>query len=861
MPAGYTNLQLGARNAFHLDASNNKWIGFYLIGLGRFDGSNWTMFDTTNSTIPSNQVNALASNNTTLWVGTLKGLSKYDGTTFTNFDNTNSLLPNSKVTAVAVNGNIVWAGTNSGLYKYDGSTWQGYTISNGLVNDTIQCISINPLGDVWIGTKNGLSYFSNNSFTNYTTLNSNLESNNILCVTITNSNEIWIGTKGAGAYKFWNGSFISTVNLVLRNIHNCVYESNLGGDVYSIISDAASNVYFALPTYYFGKNILKVSGSSGIICMLKDTSNKFNGLRVRLQSDASGNLWLCDFPPTSSNNYYYSLDLNSLSGKDINQSKWAGSDDLNINQVSARMLNLGDMHWDPVSQINHYEVPVCSGKNSVYTSAIWLGGLDAGNNLHTAAMTYRQQGAYDFFAGPLDTITGVADSANLATYDRLWKVDRNMIYLFQQNFLNGNVTNGTYPIPEPILNWPAQGTGNYTRNLAPFIDYNTDGIYNPYDGDYPEITGDQMLWWVFNDTLAPHTETNGAAFGFEIQGKAYAFTCPTISTIDEAINYTTFYQYKIINRSPNTYHDMYIGLWTDNDLGNAADDYVGCDTLLNAGFAYNGDNDDEGASGYGINPPMQNCMILKGPLADPGDGIDNNHNGTIDEQGETIGISHFVFYVSVNGVPNSNPAQTDDYYDYLKGTWLNGWPITYGGDGLSNQSNPPTNFMFSGTPYDTAWTMANAGIAPDDMRLVMSAGKFTIAPGEERTIDFAYVFTRDSTAPNGLTTSIAKNTADLIKVHQWFDNNNFPSCFNVGVNEIKKQDKIIVYPNPATTILQLKNIDANKKIRYSISDVTGRVCLEGIYYGAIDIHKLKTQLYLLRLDDGTKISYTKFVKL
>ena len=69
------------------------------------------------------------------------------------------------------------------------------------------------------------------------------------------------------------------------------------------------------------------------------------------------------------------------------------------------------------------------------------------------------------------------------------------------------------------------------------------------------------------------------------------------------------------------------------------------------------------------------------------------------------------------------------------------------------------------------WTMPNAGFSPEEVRGVLSSGKFTIAPGEERTIDFAYVWTRDTSAPNGLTTSIAKNTADLTKVRQWFNAN------------------------------------------------------------------------------------------
>ena len=32
---------------------------------------------------------------------------------------------------------------------------------------------------------------------------------------------------------------------------------------------------------------------------------------------------------------------------------------------------------------------------------------------------------------------------------------------------------------------------------------------------------------------------------------------------------------------------MYVSMWSDPDVGYAGDDFVGCDTLLNLGFAYN----------------------------------------------------------------------------------------------------------------------------------------------------------------------------------------------------------------------------------------------------------------------------------
>jgi hypothetical protein len=32
-------------------------------------------------------------------------------------------------------------------------------------------------------------------------------------------------------------------------------------------------------------------------------------------------------------------------------------------------------------------------------------------------------------------------------------------------------------------------------------------LYNPNDGDYPKIKGDQTLYFIFNDKLAAHTNT------------------------------------------------------------------------------------------------------------------------------------------------------------------------------------------------------------------------------------------------------------------------------------------------------------------------------------------------------------------
>ena len=143
------------------------------------------------------------------------------------------------------------------------------------------------------------------------------------------------------------------------------------------------------------------------------------------------------------------------------------------------------------------------------------------------------------------------------------------------------------------------------------------------NGDYPKynlggpgttgcndiLLGDQTIWWVFNDVGNAHTQSGGIPIGLEVHAMAYAY-----ASFDEAINNTTFYQYKIINRSSSTLDNTYFGFYTDVNIGNFLDDFMGCDVGLSLGYAYNGDADDEGPAGYGLNPPAVGNIILEGPV-------------------------------------------------------------------------------------------------------------------------------------------------------------------------------------------------------------------------------------------------------
>jgi len=284
--------------------------------------------------------------------------------------------------------------------------------------------------------------------------------------------------------------------------------------------------------------------------------------------------------------------------------------------------------------------------------------------------------------------------------------------------------------------------------------------------------------------------------------------------------------------------------------------YTGCDSMLNAGFSYGSNTID---TAY-----VQNILILRGPAADAGDLLDNDHNGVVDEPFESCGLNGFVSYINMINSPAGHPNGKADYYNYMKSVWLDNIPITYGDDGR-NFSNPPTSFMFSGTPYDTAgWWEGSSATGTVDRRMLLNSGPFTFLPGEAKTIDFAYVYSRDTSGPNGINTSIARNRADLQRVQSWFDNSNFPSCLVVNPAVAEIQDDgfdFIIFPNPVNSLLNVMVTGEIKNHTYRISDNTGREVISGLLPpGGISVHHLAEGMYFMMITAGDKQIVKKFIK-
>jgi len=211
-------------------------------------------------------------------------------------------------------------------------------------------------------------------------------------------------------------------------------------------------------------------------------------------------------------------------------------------------------------------------------AGLWIVALDESNNYHTAVQYLSTKDSFDFWPGPIDTLTG--QTGNISDWDKSWSITKSEI---EKHKVDYN-TDG-YQTPPSIANWPAQGHGSFAKYLAPFVDVNSDKTYNPSDGDYPAIKGDESAYFIFNDLANEHKASFGQDFGIEVQLMAY--------TIQESS--TVFLEYFIINRGSLNYQDVKIGFFLDGQCGNRNDNYTGTyESYPQSIFVYNADTVDEG---------------------------------------------------------------------------------------------------------------------------------------------------------------------------------------------------------------------------------------------------------------------------
>lgn len=502
-----------------------------------------------------------------------------------------------------------------------------------------------------------------------------------------------------------------------------------------------------------------------------------------------------------------------------------GFTNIDINNIDAGISSTNDLFWDFANP--KFEVPKGSGKHSIFAGGLWIGGLDNSGNIHLAAQTYRQTGN-DFYPGPIDSALGAA--SNWTLWDQSWKLNAGEIMDHIQNYTMPN-----YVVPNNIAEWPGYNT-SLGRVLAPFADYNSNGTYDPENGDYPIILGDQTVYSIYNDA-AIHTETNCSPLNVEIHRTFFGFD----DVANTALNNSIFSRYEIKNFSSMDYHDFYVTIWIDFDLGNATDDYVGTDMNLEMMYCFNGDPDDETSAGYGINPPAMGVYFLNDTLS-----------GTI-------------AYNNVNNNPIGNPDSCNNFMSYLQSMWLDNQPVTYGADGR-NPGNPPTYFMYPGDtdpvnfPLYGEWSELSAGNIPEDRRMIATIGPFDLDAGEYKTVDIGYTWARALSGGPAASVLELQNAVNSMRL--LYDNGTLTAVKNISPG---KETEFAIYPNPATDHFNISSSKNNNIYTVTVTDAVGRIMYNKVH-NAISNEAIKTSgysagLYLVNIScNNQSYNYKLMVK-
>ncbi len=420
------------------------------------------------------------------------------------------------------------------------------------------------------------------------------------------------------------------------------------------------------------------------------------------------------------------------------------------NRIDCDIENTGMFVSHNISGRSGLEWPKGNNTHTVFASGVWLGGKVYGE-VRVSAGEY----AGEYASGP-------------------WGANHNdpkhKIYRVSKRDLADPISIAD------IQNWPID-LG------APWVDENNNGTYEPlpYGPDHPHFIGDQVLWMVMNDGPdSLHSVFHTASLGVEVQRTIFGFDRP------DALGDMMFIKDLIINKGNDPIDEMYVGLWSDPDLGDAADDFVGCDTTLGMGICYNSRPDHDFINYFGGTPAV-GYDYFQGPIV-PAMGETAYAFGRDIPDYKNLKMSSFSKYIGTDDPTWSDPNSAQEAYNLLRGMMKSGLPFD---DAFTGGSN----FVHPGDPTKDTGPNDNELVEADihrsgDKRFLMSSGPFNMAPGDSQEVVFAVFMAADG---DPLDSYLKLKEVDIIA--QYFYDNRFrtsPPPPKPQVNVTSLEDQIIL---------------------------------------------------------------------
>lgn len=401
---------------------------------------------------------------------------------------------------------------------------------------------------------------------------------------------------------------------------------------------------------------------------------------------------------------------------------------------------------------------------------------------------------------------------------------------------------------------------------APWVDINKDGIFTE-GTDKPLFYGDEQIYFVANDldTLLTNFTYGTNPLGLEIHVTSYAFDSTNF------LSDVVFKKYLIINKSSETIEEMLMSYWADNDMGDANDDFVGCDTTLNLAYTWNSKNFD---NIYGEPAPAVGHFLLQGPIVPSINDSAVFKNKWINGY-NNLKMSSFTPGFKGSSVWGYDPPRNFEgalqlYNNILRGLHNNGTHY------INPYTNLPDIFSLSGDPETgIGWYEGEGwpnGIPfGGDRRYYLNFGTFNMAPNDTQEVVIGIAIARGENHKN----SVTKLKELVSKTHQFYINNiGFYKTSNLPPPVIIKLPETFElfqnYPNPFNNGTKIKyNIKNTTNVKIKIYDILGREILTLVnevkepnsYEINFNPQNLSSGIYIYIMEAGDVIQNKKMVYL
>ncbi len=419
-------------------------------------------------------------------------------------------------------------------------------------------------------------------------------------------------------------------------------------------------------------------------------------------------------------------------------------------------------------------VPSSTSNPVIANSGIWVAGKMPDGSLR--ASINLNKNITDFDYGPLS----MSQSTHLdsSKWFKTWVISKDEINIHINSYKKSG-----YIVPPAIANWPVNPPAGYDGILAPFKDWNANGVYEPELGEAPVVEGDLNVFTVYNDYNKPRVRAD-SGLGVEIKHFVYMIDNPEMN------QYLILNRVLVTNRNNFDIQAFKLGVYADLLLGQGDSNFVRSFPQHNAVVGYCTSKSD---SFYGNNIPSFGLITLNKPLA-----------GSI-------------YLTTDNDLVSGFPTSAEQINNYLSGRWRNGKALTYGGNGID--ASTPVRFVYSGLddplnhPFE--WVEENSGIVPGKRNFLVAFDSINLLANLTSEYRFAYQIIPNSNHDTALIRQRVSQTQTTYLKGDLTD-----------IRPIVKQNPIIIFPNPSQGTNEISIRSVEPVLSVTIYDMLGNVVYE-----------------------------------